>query len=95
MQEIKCYKLTWRPCDNAGQLHFGLADGSGASVPLDTPQEASMLIDVLRHESPVYWDAKHSLMMTGFEPVGEGEADADNDPTNSAAADVANIAGTG
>ena len=92
MQEIKCYKLTWRPDENVGQLHFGLADGTGASVPLDTPQEASMLIDVLRHESPVFWDGKHGLLLTGFEPVGEGEVDADKDPTNSAAAEAANVA---
>lgn len=92
MQEIKCYKLTWRPDENVGQLHFGLADGTGASVPVDTPQEASMLIDVLRHESPVYWDVKHRFLMTGFEPVGEGEHDADKDPTNAAAAEVENLA---
>ena len=93
MKEIKCYKLTWRPADNAGQLHFGLADGTGASTPLDTPQEARMLIDVLRNEAPVYWDDEHGLLMTGFEPVGEGKGDADDDPTNSAAAEVANLTG--
>ena len=79
MQKIECYKITWHPRDNVGQIHMGLADGTGASVPIDSPQEMSMMVDILRNECPVHWDAKHGLLMTGFEPVGEGEADADAD----------------
>lgn len=77
MQEIKSYKITWRPCDNAGQIHLGLADGTGGSIPVDSPQEMSLLVDVLRNECPVYWDPEHSFLMTGHEPVGEGSQDAD------------------
>jgi hypothetical protein len=77
MQQIDTYKITWRPCDNAGQIHLGLADGTGSSIPVDSAEEMRMLVDILRNECPVYWDAKHTMLMTGYEPVGEGENDAD------------------
>ena len=77
MEEIKTYKITWNPRDNAGAIHFGLANGTGASVSVDSAQEMSMMVDILRNEAPVYWCPQNGFLMTGFEPVGEGANDAD------------------
>lgn len=76
MQEIQSYKVTWRPTENVGMIHLCLADGA-ASVPIDSAMEMMMLVDLLRNESPVYYDARHEVVLTGFEPVGEGSNDAD------------------
>ena len=73
MQEILQYAFFWRPEDNKGRIQLALADGTGGAVELDSAQEGLLLLDVLRHEKPVYYDASHGLIMTGLEPVGEGE----------------------
>lgn len=57
MQELESYKITCRPCDNAGLIH--LADGSGGTIPVNPPQAPLALVDILRNEAPVYWDAEH------------------------------------
>lgn len=49
-------------------------DGGGADSIADLSiAEASYLIDLLRNEKPVYYDAALKRMSTSFEPVGEGE----------------------
>lgn len=49
-------------------------DGGGADSIADIPiAEASYIIDLLRNEKPVYYDAGLKRMSTSFEPVGEGE----------------------
>ncbi len=50
-----------------------LADGTGGQVELDSAQEGLLLLDLLRNEKPVFYDATDDLIMTGMEPVGEGE----------------------
>lgn len=77
MKQIETYKITWNPRDNAGHIHLGLAEGTAASLPVDSAQEMSMLVDILRNEAPVYWCPSNGFLMTGFEPVGEGSNDAD------------------
>ena len=77
MKQIDTYKITWRPCENVGLIHLGLADGSGGKIEVESAQEMSLLVDMLRNEAPVFWDPVHCFIMTGFEPVGEGSADAD------------------
>lgn len=74
MIKIEGYKITYRPEDNAGQIHLALAGGTGGSVRVDSPQEMLAVVDILRNEAPVFWDSKHGILMTGFEPVGEGES---------------------
>lgn len=74
MQVIEQYKITWRPEDDAGMVHLALANGAGASLPIDSAAEAAFLLDMLRNESPVFYDTENRLLATGMEPVGEGEA---------------------
>lgn len=46
----------------------------GADSILNTPQqEADFIIDLLRNEKPVDYDAEHKRFSTGFETVGQGE----------------------
>lgn len=35
--------------------------------------EANFLVDILRHEKPIWFDAANRELSTGVEPVGEGE----------------------
>lgn len=55
--------------------HFKFSDGSGGQVLVDSPQEGLLLLDILRNEKPVYYNAHHEMIMTGMEPIGEGEDD--------------------
>ena len=73
MQEIVSYKVTWRAADDTGMLHLAMKDGTAVSIPVDSPSEMSLLIDLVRNESPVFYNAKHGLLCTGMEAVGEGE----------------------
>ncbi len=75
-QEITHYAFFWRPEDNKGRIQFALADGTGGQVELDSAQEGLLLLDLLRNEKPVFYDAANDLIMTGMEPVGEGEESA-------------------
>ncbi len=77
MEEIIQYAFFWRTEDNTGVIQLALANGGGASLEPDSPQEALLLLDVLRHEKPVYYQSQNQLIMTGLEPVGEGDEDSD------------------
>lgn len=74
--EVISYKAFWNATDNHGQLWVLFADETGKLFDMETPQEMMMMVDLLRNEKPVYYDQKHNLIMTGIEPVGEGENDA-------------------
>lgn len=72
-QEIEQYAFYWHYKGNEGYLQLLLADGTTGQVMIDSAAEGVLLLDVLRNEKPVYWDSDHELIMTGLEPVGEGE----------------------
>ncbi len=72
---IERYAFFWNVKDNEGSMQLQFSDGSGDQVLVDSPQEGLLLLDVLRNEKPVFYDAKHGIIMTGLEPVGEGEDD--------------------
>ena len=76
MQEVMNYAFFWRTEDNKGVIKLTLANDTGGSLEPDSPEEARLLLEVLRNEKPVYYKAEHQLLITGLEPVGEG-ADAD------------------
>ncbi len=54
-------------------MHLKLNSGETAHINIDSPCEARLLVDVLRNEKPVYYDTENGLVMTGMEPVSEGE----------------------
>ncbi len=73
MIKILKYVITYRPVDDAGKVHLILEDGTGANLPIDSPQEATFILDLLRNEQPVYYDPLHQLLSSGIEGIGEGE----------------------
>ncbi len=73
MKAIEQYAMFWQPEHNVGSIHLALSDGTGADIKLDSPAEASLLVDILRNESPCYWNVHTGQISTGLEPVGEEE----------------------
>ena len=73
MIKIMKYMMTYRPHENAGSIHLILENGEGADIPIDSPQEATLMLDLLRNEAPVFYDPNNQLLSCGIEGVGEGE----------------------
>lgn len=73
MQKVIKYIITYHTPSDAGTLHLILENGTGADLPIDSPSEATFLMDLLRNEQPVYYDSKNQLLSSGMEDVGEGE----------------------
>jgi len=71
MKEIESYKITWNTANDEGILLLHTKDGGLEQLHVDSASEASLVIDILRNEKPVFCD--NGLLYTGFEPVGEGE----------------------
>ena len=76
-RNIEKYAIFWNAAANEGQFVLQLTESDEgpptAMVYLDSPQEGSLLLDILRNERPVYYDDEHELIFTGLEVVGEGE----------------------
>lgn len=73
--EVIGYRTFWNATDNHGQIWILLANETGKLFDTETPQEMMMLVDLLRNEKPIYYDLKHNFIMTGLEPIGEGNVD--------------------
>jgi len=71
MKEIESYKITWNTANDEGVILLHTADGGLDQLLVDSAAEASLVLDILRNEKPVFAD--NGLLYTGFEPVGEGE----------------------
>ena len=76
-QRIEKYAIFYNVQANEGHILFqfddSVAGDSTATLLLDSPQEGTFILDILRNESPVYYDDEHHLIMTGLEFTGEGE----------------------
>lgn len=73
MLEVIAYKVSYRPEDDAGMVHLALENDQATDVYVDSPQELSLMLDILRHEKPVFYDLNTRQILTGFEAVGEAE----------------------
>lgn len=73
MVKIESYAIMWHADHNEGSINLILEDGSTRMLNAETAGECSLLIDILRNENPVYVHARHNQIITGIEPVGEGE----------------------
>ena len=71
--EILQYTFFWNNQQDEGIFNLVFVNGSGGQLLADSASEAMLILDVLRNEKPVYYDDINSLLMTGMEPVGEGE----------------------
>ena len=70
MKQIESYKISWNVTNDEGIILLQTADGV-EQLLADSAAEATLLIDILRNENPVFFE--NGLLFTGFEPVGEGE----------------------
>jgi hypothetical protein len=70
MKAIESYKITWNVKNDEGIILLQTQDGV-EQLLADSAAEAMLLLDILRNESPVFYN--DGLLFTGFEPVGEGE----------------------
>ncbi|MEO1263201.1 MAG: hypothetical protein AAFZ15_30605 [Bacteroidota bacterium] len=73
MKKVEQYKIFYRHINESGAVHLIVSDGTGYHYNFHSATEASLLLDILRNESPVYYDPHHELLATGLEEVGEGE----------------------
>ncbi|RLD50756.1 MAG: hypothetical protein DRJ05_19225 [Bacteroidetes bacterium] len=55
------------------RINLYFPDGSWEYYYDLDPARASLLIDLLRNEKPVYWTEGPDILWTGREPVGEKE----------------------
>ena len=71
-KEIESYSvLHYRDGTSRINLHF--ADDTYEHYDAIDAARATLLLDILRNEHPVYWTAEQEILWTGKEPVGEGE----------------------
>lgn len=73
--KIEKYQMAWNAGKNEGMLILLLEGGGTINQPIDSAEEGYFLLDMLRNEDPVFYDANADIILTGFEPVGEGERD--------------------
>ena len=83
--KIEKYQVSWNAGKNEGILILLLEDGSTITQPIDTADEGSFLVDILRNESPVFYDHASDIILTGFEEVGELDVSAVAVPTEAEA----------
>jgi len=70
-KEIESYKVAWNTPADEGFIMLNTKDGGLERLEVDSAAEALLLLDILRNEKPVYCEGP--VLLTGFEPVGEGE----------------------
>ena len=75
MKEVEAYKIAWNSKSDEGIITLETAPEGIEQLHVDSASEGLLLLDILRHEKPVY--VQNGVLLTGFEPVGEGSIDAD------------------
>ena len=73
-KEVESYKIAWNTQSDEGILTLNTLPDGIEQLHIDSASEGLLVLDILRHEKPVY--VKNGLLLTGFEPVGEGDVDA-------------------
>jgi len=71
--QVTAYYVFWDVDGHNGNIQLNLADNTGWAIGGQTPEEMHMLVDLLRNESPIYFEDTSRLLIVGSEPVGEGE----------------------
>jgi len=84
--EIKRYSAAWNTEDHTGRitLYWGpnVSDSNWLTAPIiSDPLEFQVMIDLLRNESPVFFDTETKKLAAGWEPTGEGEVPTPPTPT--------------
>ena len=71
-KRVNKYKCYWNPSSREGRLTLYYEDTS-TSLHMTSPEEMSLLVDILRNEQPVWYNIAENAFSTGAEPVGEEE----------------------
>jgi hypothetical protein len=71
--QVTAYYVFWDIDGHNGNIQLNLANNTGWAIGGQTPDEMHMLVDLLRNESPIYFEDSQRLLLVGSEPVGEGE----------------------
>lgn len=83
MVKLVGYKAKWNFSSHTGKIDARLWIGNVsnpdqftvATLHPQTPEEMSMVVDILRNEKPISYDSTTNELRTGeWEVVGEGEA---------------------
>ncbi|MFW5697271.1 MAG: hypothetical protein ACOCX1_01780 [Fimbriimonadaceae bacterium] len=71
------YKLHWNAKEEKGKIDLHGADRESLLASLEDLDDDSFLVisDILRHESPIHYDAETGTLSTDAEMVGEAEHD--------------------
>jgi hypothetical protein len=71
-KEVKKYSVNWRPEENKGYIVV-YYETYGFGIWVDSVQELSFMVDLLRNEEPIYFNPDTKQLNTSLEEVGEGE----------------------
>lgn len=73
-RKIEKYTIFYNVQANEGHFIFQLdkksKGESTATLLLDSPQEGTLILDILRNEQPVYYDEENQILMTGLDFTG-------------------------
>ncbi|MEP7196395.1 MAG: hypothetical protein ABI851_07720 [Saprospiraceae bacterium] len=72
-ESISLYSVNWRAKTNSGVIDLIFENGTTERIKIDTAQELSTMVDLLRNEKPVYFHTGSKELVTGWEPLGEEE----------------------
>lgn len=71
MKEVESYKIAWNSKSDEGIITLNTLPDGIQQLMVDSAAEGMLLLDILRNEKPVY--VEKDVLLTGFEPVGEGD----------------------
>lgn len=67
------YQALWDPKIGLGKFYFTTFQGSREETPYMDADNFARVIDILRHEEPVYGNSGTGSVTSQTEPVGEAE----------------------
>ncbi len=77
-RKIEKYTIFYNVQANEGHFIFQLdkqsKGESTATLLLDSPQEGTLILDILRNEQPVYYDEENQILMTGLDFSGKSKS---------------------
>ena len=72
--KLEGYQALWDPKIDLGKFYFTTSHGKRQETPYMTADNFARVIDILRHEEPVYGNASTGSVTSQLEPVGEDES---------------------
>jgi len=70
MEKITNFRMAWNAQVDEGTLFITTADEKVHQILVDSPAEASLLLNILKNDDPSYEEAT-GLIYTGFDETGD------------------------